>query len=70
MGGKLHGLCQVEMKYKSIEKTYCVDIAPGDPHSPIAADELSTKSNAIRRMGSAAIREVIEQFLVDLKTLK
>jgi hypothetical protein len=64
-----HGLCEMKMDYKSISKTYCIDITDTDKHSPISNKALVTRKTATRVITSAAIREVIEQFLIDLKAL-
>jgi len=64
---KAHGLCQMSMKYKGRSRTYCTDLVNGAPHAPIKSVGTISMLNVIRRMGSAAIREIIEQFLVDLK---
>ncbi|OQP62599.1 hypothetical protein A3860_28320 [Niastella vici] len=62
-----HGLCQMQMRYKNISKTYCNDITDKDPHSPIGKNAFVTRKTATRVIASAGIREVIEQFFVDLK---
>jgi len=62
-----HGLCQMQMQFKNISKTYCVDITDKDPHSPIGRNAFVTRKTATRVIASASIREVIEQFFVDLK---
>jgi hypothetical protein len=62
-----HGLCQMHMKFKNISKTYCADITDKDPHSPISQNAFVTRKTATRVIASAGIREVIEQFFVDLK---
>jgi len=62
-----HGLCQMKMNYKRISKTYCIDITDKDKHSPLGRNALVTRKTATRVITSAAIREVIEQFLEDLK---
>ncbi len=67
---RAHGLCQVKIKYHTIEKTYCIDITDADPHSPIGPKALVTRKTATRIIASAAIREVIEQFFIDLKSYR
>jgi len=64
---KAHGLCQIRVKYKELNKVYCCDIVDGDEHSPLSASAFVTRKTASRYMGSASIRENIEQFLVDLE---
>jgi hypothetical protein len=66
---KIHGLCQIEVKYKELNKIYCVDIKDGDDNSPLGSNAMVTRKGGTRVMGSAAIREVLEQFIVDLKML-
>ncbi len=63
-----HGLCQMSVVYQGDEKTYCVDMTDKDKHAPIPSNSVITRKTGIRVMGSAAIREVLEQFLTDLKT--
>ena len=62
-----HGLCQMKMRFKNISKNYCIDITDKDKHSPISRNALVTRKTGTRVITSAAIREVIEQFLSDLK---
>jgi len=62
-----HGLCQMSIEYKSLSKTYCEDITDKSPHSPIDRNALVTRRTGSRIIQSAAIREVIEQMLTDLK---
>jgi hypothetical protein len=62
-----HGLCQMQMQFKNISKTYCADITDKDPHSPIGKNAFVTRKTATRVIASAGIREVIEQFFADLK---
>lgn len=64
---KIHGLCQIRVKYLDNEKIYCSDIMDGDKNSPLGKYAFVTRKTGLRKMGSASIREVIEQFLVDLK---
>lgn len=65
-----HGLCQMKIDFKDISKNYCSDITDKDKHSPISRNALVTRKTATRIITSAAIREVIEQFLSDLKENK
>jgi hypothetical protein len=63
-----HGLCQMRMKYADNSQTYCVDITDKDPHSPVSSHAFVTRKTATRVIMSAAIRETIEKFLIDLKS--
>lgn len=65
---RAHGLCQMTVIYHNLEKTYCVDITDADKNSPIGPSAFVTRLTATRIMASASIREIIEQFFVDLKT--
>ncbi|MGZ3865448.1 MAG: hypothetical protein ACXVC6_05400 [Bacteroidia bacterium] len=65
---RVHGLCQMKMKYHSIENRYCVDITDAHPHSPISPNAFVTRQTATRIMASASMREVIEMFFVDLQS--
>lgn len=67
---RAHGLCQMKIKYQNIIKTYCVDITDADKNSPISPTAFVTRKTATRIMASASIREIIEQFFVDLKSYK
>lgn len=67
---RVHGLCQMKMKYNNFTKTYCIDITDADKNSPISPNAFVTRKTATRIMASTSIREVIEQFFVDLKTLQ
>jgi hypothetical protein len=67
---RVHGLCQMKIKYHGKTNTYCTDITDADKHSPISKNAFVTRLTATRIMTSASIREVIEQFFVDLKTSK
>lgn len=64
---KVHGLCQMKIRYNDFEKVYCTDIVDGHEHSPLGAKAFVTRKTATRYMASASIRENIEQFLIDLK---
>lgn len=64
---RVHGLCQMKLKYHNYVKTYCVDITDADKHSPVGPNALVTRKTATRILVSAAIREVLEQFLIDLQ---
>lgn len=66
---RAHGLCQVKIAYRDILKTYCVDITDEDKHSPISKNAFVTRLTATRIIASASVREILEQFLYDLKTL-
>jgi hypothetical protein len=65
---RVHGLCQIKIKYHGTTKTYCIDITDADKHSPISSNAFVTRLTATRILTSASIREVIEQFFADLKT--
>ena len=65
---RAHGLCQMRIQHRGVSKTYCVDITDKDPHSPVSRHALVTRLTATRIITSAAIREVIEQFFIDVKT--
>lgn len=66
----VHGLCQMEFKYKGITKTYCTDIEDGDVNAPLTKTSFVTRKTATRYMASASIRETIEKFLTDLNDWK
>jgi len=65
---RAHGLCQIKIKYRSLIKTYCIDITDADKHSPLGKNSFATRKTATRIIASASIREVIEKFFVDLKS--
>ena len=67
---RIHGLCQMKISYHNILKTYCIEITDADKHSPISKNAFVTRLTGTRILASAAIREIIEQFFVDLKTYK
>jgi hypothetical protein len=67
---RAHGLCQMTMKYHNIYKTYCIDITDADKHSPISPNAFVSRLTATRIIASASMREVIEQFFVDLRSLR
>lgn len=67
---RVHGLCQIRVKYRNINRIYCTDITDADPNSPISPYAFVTRLTATRIMASASIREVIESFFVDLNELK
>ena len=64
---RVHGLCQMKMEYNNNTKTYCADISDADKNSPIKPTAVVTRKTATRVMASASMREVLEQFLSDLK---
>lgn len=66
---RAHGLCQMKVMYHNIAKVYCVDITDEHKNSPISSNSFVTRKTATRVFASAAIREVIEQFFVDLKSV-
>ncbi|MEO6453809.1 MAG: hypothetical protein ABIN97_07060 [Ginsengibacter sp.] len=59
----------MKINFKNISKTYCIDITDKDKHSPIGGNAFVTRKTATRVITSAAIREVIEQFLSDFKAI-
>jgi hypothetical protein len=65
-----HGLCQLRVQCAAIVKSYCVDITDKDPHSPISKNAFVTRKTATRVIQSAAVREAIEQFFIDLQAVK
>jgi hypothetical protein len=67
---KVHGLCQLLIKFKDISRIYCVDIVDGDKNAPLGSNAIVTRKTASRFMASASIRECIEKFLVDLRQIK
>ena len=66
----VHGLCQMEFKYKRITKTYCTDIEDGDKNAPLSKTSFVTRKTATRYMASASIKETIEKFLKELNDWK
>jgi len=67
---RVHGLCQIIFKYKDFEQIYCIDIMDGDEHAPVGKNDFVTRRTATRLMLSAAVRESIEKFLIDLKKIE
>ena len=67
---RVHGLCQMRIKYHDFNKTYCIDITDADKYSPISPNALVTRLTATRIMASISIRELIEQIFFDLKLLE
>jgi hypothetical protein len=67
--GTVHGLCQIHVQLGNFNKTYCRDITDKDDHSPVSSNALVTRNGATRIMLSAAVREVIEQFFIDLQAM-
>lgn len=65
---RAHGLCQMKMNYRGKTKTYCIDITDADKNSPISPNAFVNRQTGTRIIASAAIREIIEQFLVDFKS--
>ncbi len=63
----VHGLCQMKIEFNEFQKIYSTDIMDGDKNSPLGRRAFVTRKTASRLMTSAAIRECLEQFLVDLK---
>jgi hypothetical protein len=65
---RAHGLCQMRIEHGGTSKTYCVDITDKDPHSPVSSHAFITRLTATRIITSAAIREAIERFFIDLRS--
>jgi hypothetical protein len=65
-----HGIIVMRVTWGAFSKTYCVDITDKDPHSPIGRNAFVTRKTATRVIQSAAIREAIEQLLIDAKPFK
>ena len=63
---KIHGLCQIKVKYAGLNQIYCIDIKDGDENSPLGGNAFVSRKGGTRIMGSASIREVLEQFMADL----
>lgn len=66
---RVHGMCQMEFNYQGKSAVYCTDITDADPNSPVRPTAWVTRKTATRILASAAVREVIEQFLKDLSEL-
>jgi hypothetical protein len=62
-----HGLCMVSTEWKGNIHHYCVDITDKDPHSPISSHAFVTRKTGTRVIASAAIREILEKVMTDLK---
>lgn len=62
-----HGLCQIKVNYDNKIKVYCIDLTDADKNAAISSNSFVTRKTAIRVMGSAAVREVLEQLLIDLR---
>ena len=67
---RVHGLCQMKVSYHNFTETYCTDITDADKNSPISPSAFVTRQTATRIMASAAIREIIEQIIVDLRSFE
>jgi len=67
---RVHGLTQMKFKFNDFEQTYCIDLMDGDEHAPLRKSDFVTRRTATRVMLSASIREIIERFLIDLKTIE
>jgi len=65
---RVHGLCQMKIKYHNVVTSYCSDMTDSDKNSPIRPTAFVSRLTATRIMTSASIREVIEQFFKDLKS--
>jgi hypothetical protein len=65
-----HGLCKITMQLHRHHETYCVDITDKSPHSPIGKNAFVTRKTATNVILSAAVREAVEQFFIDLKAGK
>ncbi len=67
---RAHGLCQINVKYRNFQQTYCIDITDSDENSPISPNAFVTRKTATRIMASASMREVIEKMIFDLERIK
>ena len=67
---RVHGLCQMSMNYHNFTKTYCIDITDADKNSPISPNAFVTRLTATRIMSSISMREIIEQIIADLQSIK
>jgi len=67
---RVHGLCQMSMTYHDFSKTYCIDITDADQNSPISPNAFVTRLTATRIMSSVSMREIIEQIIADLRSIK
>lgn len=65
-----YGLCKITMHLHRHHETYCIDITGKSPHSPIGKNAFVSRKTATNVILSAAIREAIEQFFMDLKAGK
>ncbi|MBL7113954.1 MAG: hypothetical protein ISS19_18595 [Bacteroidales bacterium] len=63
---RVHGLCQMKIKYHDFNKTYCIDITDKDHNSPISPNAFVTRLTATRIMASISMREIIEQIFLAL----
>jgi hypothetical protein len=64
---RAHGLCQLKIKYHNLTKSYCIDITDADKDSPIGPNAFVSRRTGTRIIGSAAMRETLEQFFKDIK---
>ena len=62
---KVHGIVQFKVYRKKFTKSYCVDIKDGDSESPINTFSFDTRRGAMRKMMSAALTKVGQEFLED-----
>jgi hypothetical protein len=67
---RVHGLCQLKIRFNDETKTYCTDIVDGDPHAGLGSNDFVTRKTATRYMASAAVRENLEKFLTYLTNTK
>lgn len=65
----VHGIVQLNVKYKNNSKRYCVNLTDkdGDPYSPLKWYSFDTRVGASRKMTSGALRKAIDQILEDLQ---
>jgi hypothetical protein len=64
---RAHGICQINVKYHNLQKTYCIDITDADKDSPISSNAFVTRKTATRVIASTSMREVIEKMILDLE---
>lgn len=64
---EVHGLCQIQFKYKDMDHSYCTNIEDGDKTAPLRKSSFVSRKTATRYMASASIRDTIEKFLIELK---
>ncbi len=68
-GSTVYGFVQFNISSKFINKTYCSQIKDGDDGAPLGKFSFATRKTAMRLMVSAACRNAIEEFLIDISKL-